>query len=228
MLIFFYNIVADLPANMEHTTDTDESTITNRIIAHIQSGDRKSAAKEYAYLVNKYSASIIDFTSLMVSSRADAEELAQNTFVKAFNNIKNFEGRASFFTWIRRIAYNEAINLLKRKKIQFTNIDNVQMSGFDVADEELSTDNEERILQLEAAITNLPADERMLLRLYYYENKSIKEIAYIMNAEPNTLNVRLHRIRKKLVTMINPTPKDTPNARIFLSLLAAYFILEGF
>ena len=69
-------------------------------------------------------------------------------------------------------------------------------------DEELSTGREERIALMEEAIDELPPDEGMLLHLYYYEDRPLREIAYIMDAEPNTLATRLHRIRKKLLQMI--------------------------
>ena len=68
--------------------------------------------------------------------------------------------------------------------------------------EELSTGREERIALMEEAIDDLSPDEQMLLHLYYYEDRPLREIAYIMDAEPNALATRLHRIRKKLLQMI--------------------------
>ena len=70
------------------------------------------------------------------------------------------------------------------------------------ADEELSTGREERIAMMEEAIDDLPPDEGMLIHLYYYEDRPLRDIAYIMDVEPNALATRLHRIRKKLLRMI--------------------------
>ena len=69
-------------------------------------------------------------------------------------------------------------------------------------DEELSTGSEERIALMEEAIDDLPPDESMLLHLYYYEDRPLREIAFIMDVEANVLATRLHRIRKKLLKMI--------------------------
>jgi RNA polymerase sigma-70 factor (ECF subfamily) len=81
-------------------------------------------------------------------------------------------------------------------------IDDTQFSDAEISDDEFSSGKEERIQELEAALDLLNPDEKMLVHLYYYEDKPMKEIAFIMDAEPNVLTVRLHRIRKKLAEMI--------------------------
>ncbi len=191
-----------LKGRMIQKANIDEQRRISRITGYLDAGNHRAAAAEYAYFVNQYSQQVLDFTVRMVSNRADAEELAQNTFVKAFGKIETFEGRASFMTWISRIAYNESINHLKRRKLRWIDIDDAQIADSDIADEELSTGREERISLMENALDHLPPDERMLVQLYYYEDKPLQEIAYVMDAEANALAVRLHRIRKKLLIMI--------------------------
>ena len=187
---------------MIQKANTDEHRRIARIVDYLGADDRRKAAAEYAYFVNQYSQQVLDFMVRMVGSKADAEELAQNAFVKAFSRIESFEGRATFLTWVSRIAYNESINHLKRRKIRWIDIDEVPVADSDQLDNELSTGSEERIRLMEEAIDILPPDERMLVHLYYYEDKPLQEIAYVMDAEPNALAVRLHRIRKKLLIMI--------------------------
>ena len=187
---------------MNQTVNIDERRRISRIVDRLAAGDNRAAASEYAHFVKLYSQQVLDFTVRMVSSRADAEELAQNAFVKAYKALERFEGKASFLTWISRIAYNESINHLKRRKIRVIDIDEATIADCDIADDEFSTGNEERIRLMEDALDNLPLDERMLVHLYYYEDKPLQEIAYVMDAEPNALAVRLHRIRKKLLIMI--------------------------
>ena len=155
--------------------------------------------EEYAWFVNTYSQRVLDFTSQMLPDAEDAREVAQDAFVKAFRSLSSFRFQSSFYTWICRIAYHESINHLKRKQIHY--VDMTEMPALEV-DDELSTGSEERIALMEEAIDDLPPDERMLLHLYYYEDHPLREIAYIMDAEPNTLSTRLHRIRKKLLQMI--------------------------
>ena len=187
---------------MVKTANTDEQKRIRLIAGYLDAGDRKAAATEYAYFVKKYSQQVLDFTVRMVSCMADAEELAQNAFIKAFNKFEKFEQRASFLTWISRIAFNESINHLRRRKLHYIDIDEVPVADCNLLDDELSTGNEERIKLMEEAIDILPPDERMLVHLYYYEDKPLNEIAYVMDAEPNALAVRLHRIRKKLLVTI--------------------------
>ncbi|MBR5168669.1 MAG: sigma-70 family RNA polymerase sigma factor [Salinivirgaceae bacterium] len=187
---------------MIKTVNTDEQKRIAQIANYLAAGNRRAAAAEYAYFVNQYSQQVLDFTTRMVGNRADAEELAQNAFVKAFNKFEKFEQRASFLTWVSRIAYNESINHLKRRKLHYVDIDEVPVADCNLLDDELSTGNEERIRLMEDAINALPPDERMLVHLYYYKDKPLNEIAYVMDAEPNALAVRLHRIRKKLLITI--------------------------
>ncbi|MBO4603419.1 MAG: sigma-70 family RNA polymerase sigma factor [Salinivirgaceae bacterium] len=187
---------------MIKTVNTDEQKRIAQIANYLAAGNRRAAAAEYAYFVNQYSQQVLDFTTRMVGNRADAEELAQNAFVKAFNKFEKFEQRASFLTWVSRIAYNESINHLKRRKLHYVDIDEVPVADCNLLDDELSTGNEERIRLMEDALDNLPPDERMLVHLYYYEDKPLNDIAYVMDAEPNALAVRLHRIRKKLLVTI--------------------------
>ena len=187
---------------MVKTANTDEQKRIRLIAGYLDAGDRKAAATEYAYFVKKYSQQVLDFTVRMVSCMADAEELAQNAFIKAFNKFEKFEQRASFLTWISRIAFNESINHLRRRKLHYVDIDEVPVADCNLLDDELSTGNEERIKLMEEAIDILPPDERMLVHLYYYEDKPLNEIAYVMDVEPNALAVRLHRIRKKLLVTI--------------------------
>ncbi len=192
---------------MEQTTDIDEQTLIARITAYIRSGDHRAAATEFAHIVRRYSQQILDFATRMITNREDAEDVAQNVFVKAFRKFDTFQGRAAFSTWLTRIAYNESINIIKSRK--HNNLDYTSIDDCEISDDELSTGNEERIQLLEQAIDLLPPDEKMLVHLYYYEDKPIKEIAYVMDSDANTLGVRLHRIRKKLAKTIDTGVQNT-------------------
>ena len=113
-------------------------------------------------------------------------------------------------TWVQRIAYHEAIDHLRQRTPYTVDISEVAAIS---DDEELSTGRdcnatlcptvrEERILLMEETIDELPPDDQLLLHLYYYEDQPLRDIAYIMDAEPNALAQRLHRIRKRLLRMI--------------------------
>ena len=143
---------------------------------------------------------MIDFTARLLPDRREAEEVAQDAFVKAFRQLSSFRGESSFLTWVQRIAYHETIDRLRKRRPYMVDIDEVPMM---LEDEELPMEREERILLMEEAIDKLAPDEQLLLHLFYYEDRALREIAYIMDAEPNTLSQRLRRIRKKLMIMIS-------------------------
>ena len=176
---------------VDHNSDNERFRI-----GRILGGKRE----EYAWFVNRYSQQVTDFTSRMMPDVEDAKEVAQDAFVKAFRSLSTFGFQSSFCTWVCRIAYRESLNRLNRQQPHYVDIDDIPAIEDD--DEELSTGREERIALMEKAIDDLPPDERMLLHLYYYEDQSLRDIAYIMDVEPNALATRLHRIRKKLLRMI--------------------------
>ena len=163
--------------------------------------------QEYAQLVRQHASQVIDFTQRLVQDRQDAEEVAQDAFVKAYHALSTFKGESSFLTWLLRIAYHEGLNHLRRRRPYTVDIDAVSVvsefsSLTSSIDDELSTGREERIQLLEEAVSDLPPDDQLLLHLYYYDDRPLRDVAYIMEAEPNTLAVRLHRIRKRLLVTI--------------------------
>lgn len=160
----------------------------------------KSDKEKYGRLVKAYAAEVVDFTARLLPDRMEAEEVAQDAFVRAFSRLDSFRGDATFLTWVQRIAYHEAIDRLRRRQPTMADISEVPLAAEDDAD--LSTEREERIRRLEASIDELPPDDQLLLHLYYYEDRPLRDIAYIMDTEPNTLSARLYRIRKRLLHMI--------------------------
>ena len=100
---------------------------------------------------------------------------------------------------MQRIAYHEALDHLRRRQPYMVDISEIKAEP---EDEDFSTGREERIQLMEEAVDHLPVDDQLLLHLYYYNDQPLREIAYIMDAEPNTLSQRLRRIRKRLMVMI--------------------------
>ncbi|MBQ9668641.1 MAG: sigma-70 family RNA polymerase sigma factor [Prevotella sp.] len=160
---------------------------------------QKTSKEEFARLVREHAAEVISFAQRLLADRAEAEEVAQDAFVRAYRQLSSFSGDSSLLTWVQRIAYHEAIDRLRRRRPRMADISELPLA---VADEDLSTDREERIQLLEEAVDHLPTDDQLLLHLYYYEERPLRDIAYIMDAEPNTLSARLYRIRKRLLHMI--------------------------
>ena len=160
--------------------------------------NKEISKEDFARLVQQYASQVLDFTTRLLSDRREAEEVAQDAFVKAFRSLDTFNFQSSFCTWVCRIAYHMSLDRLKRQHPYYVDIDNLPA----IADEELSTGREERIALMEEAIDDLTNDEQLLIHLYYYEDRPLRDIAYIMDVEPNALATRLHRSRKKLSRMI--------------------------
>ena len=162
---------------------------------------RKPAAQQR--LLADYGPMVFRSVVRMVGQAEDAEEVYQDVFVKALTSISTFDERkASLATWLSRIAYNESVNHMRRNRMDFVLLDDNEM---ETAVEDLPSDyhdDEQAVLLLEQAMALLPTTEQMLLSLFYYENRSLQEIAYITDSKPTTIGSRLSRIRKKLYHLI--------------------------
>ena len=158
-------------------------------------------------MVGRYRQEVFTMIARMVPDVMDAEELAQDTFLRAFRNIGSYDPKqASLSTWICRIAYRLTLNFLKRSRPLLVSIEETEVWQTDISDEQLeaefNTGREERIQILEKLIDELPTDERLLLTLYYFDGRPLNECSFIMDASPNALANRLLRIRKKLYKQI--------------------------
>lgn len=164
----------------------------------------------FAYFIDRYSNSIYSLIVRIIPVKEDAEELAQDTFLKAFRKLDSFRGDCSFSTWLFRIGYNTAISATRKRKIIFPVVDESQLEN--VADEEVETifdnENDEDLLQrLEDAIEKLNTEEKTLITLYYLEDKPVAEVSEILQLSTENVRVKLYRIRKKLYILINTKTK---------------------
>ena len=155
-------------------------------------------------MVSHYAERVFAMIARQVPDMMDAQKLTQDTFLRAFSHIDSYAPhKASLSTWLCRIAYHLTLDHLKRRRPVIV----VMEDNTDISDEELeaelSTGREERIEQLMEVIDELPDDERMLLTLYYFEDRPLAEITYITGIEPAALANRLYRTRKKLYRKLN-------------------------
>lgn len=176
---------------------TDE----RQLIVRILSGH----AEEYSYFLDRYGPQVFALVARLVSDQLDAEEIAQDAFVRAFTALGTFDFRSEFSTWVSRIAYNCAVQFLrKRRREVVLDIDETQLACISdsMADEIFSADGDDRISLLNRAVDMLPPDDRALLTLFYYEDRSISDIAYILSLKENNVAVRLYRVRKRLCVLV--------------------------
>ena len=175
----------------------------NIIIQRIRSGE----TSEFGRLVNRYGPQLMVFVGRIVAVQEDTEDVVQNTFIAAFQHLRDFDPqRASLPTWLQRIAYHEALYQLRKRKRQ-------QLLPLDVSEEvpdELPENTTAQ--QLDEAIQKLAPEDQMLLQLYYFDERPLKEIAYIigktgnaLNREVSRLGSQLHRIRQRLRIILTRT-----------------------
>ena len=169
------------------------------IVEAVRRGRREGQTE----MVGRYAQRVFAMIARQVTDVMDAQELTQDVFMRAFNHIDGYDAqKASLSTWLCRIAYRLTLDFLKRRRPMIVSIEDSTVWQTDISDDqleaELCTGREERIERLQEVIDDLPDDERMLLTLYYFEDRPLTEIAYITGIDAKPLANRLYRIRKKL------------------------------
>lgn len=173
----------------------------NKAIENYLGGDRGVLNK----LIKKYLKPVYDFTFQLVQDRSIAEDIVQETFVKAWKNLRRFDKSKNFKTWLFTIAKNTAFDYLKKKKAipfsKFINeIGNNKLEN--IKDEELELEKileqEEIAEKLEAKLEQIPEQYKIILLLHYKDNFSLQEIAEILGAPYNTVKSRHTRALQAL------------------------------
>ena len=172
--------------------------------AHIIKEILNGKTEQYEYFLDRYGQQVFVLVDRIVSCQEDAEELTQDVFLKAFQQLSSFKAESSFSTWIYRIATNLAISAVRKKRNDVLRLDDSVFANLSdtQVDEALEDDSEEQMERLQQAMNQLEADERALITLYYLEEKPLAEVAFILGMTEGNAKVKLHRIRKKLYVFI--------------------------
>lgn len=173
-------------------------------------------AKDFVVLVDRYKTGIFALVASMVTEREDAEEVAQDCFVRAYQRLRQYDPQqGSFYTWLRTIAYRLSLDYLRRRPGIWLDTDEQMLANItdEEADSVMDTDDDRKIALLIEAIRLLPPTERLLIQQYYFEEQPLKEIALVTGTDSRTLATRLHRIRKKLYQYIKTKEHGTKQTR---------------
>jgi len=172
--------------------------VDNEIINRVLQGEQAL----YAQLVNRYQNFVFTIVLRYTANREDAEEIAQDVFVKAYRSLADFRGESKFSTWLYTIVTTTCITFLRKKKVPVHSLDTEQV--FDLADNQNSTFRANQVEQkskaqaINEALRLLSIDDARIITLFYQAEQSLEEIGRILGIEPNTAKVKLHRARQRL------------------------------
>ena len=167
---------------------------------------RKGNVQAFSVLVEKYQNMVYSLSLKLLKKPEDAEELAQDTFIKAYQKIDSYEGKSKFSTWLYSITYNACISELRKRRIEFASLDDRQISDQDemkMHDYYRETKKEDQEKYLNLALSKLPEDDQVLVTLYYYENQSMDEISTITGLTVSNIKVKIHRARKRMYALLH-------------------------
>ena len=170
----------------------------SEIISRVLRGEQQA----FAELVNRYQNFVFTITLRYTGNREDAEEVAQDIFVKAYRSLADFRGASKFSTWLYTIVTTSCITFLRKKRLETQSLDDEKV--FAHADSQTSDfsanqmEQKSRVATVNEAIKLLLPDDAKIITLFYQGEQSLEEIGKIMGIDPNTVKVKLHRARQRL------------------------------
>ncbi len=165
--------------------------------------DENQVERAFALILDKYQERLYWHIRRMVGSHEDADDVFQNTMIKAFRGIKNFQSKSTLLTWLYRIASNESITFLnKRKKKTVLSIDNSDLALSErlPADEGVLSADAEQIL--EKAIACLPEKQRAVFVMRYYDEMPYQEMEKVLGTSVGGLKASYHHAVKKVEAFV--------------------------
>ncbi|HZG24585.1 MAG TPA: sigma-70 family RNA polymerase sigma factor [Chitinophagaceae bacterium] len=175
-----------------------EELSDTEIINMVLGGDSAS----FSVLVKRYQNFVFTLALRFTKHREDAEEVAQDIFVKTFRSLADFRGGSKFSTWLYTIVYTTSITFLRKKRMHTTSIDDegtfIQLENQDGGFNANLIEQKSKIANLNEAINMLSPDDAQVITLFYKGEQSLDEISQILGVEINAVKVRLHRARQRL------------------------------
>ena len=178
----------------------------NYYIARVLEGK----TSDYACLIDKYKVMIFTLAFRITGNREDAEEVAQDVFLKAFNGLKEFRGTSRFSTWLYKIAYNQSVSYIRKKRPDIVSYDSLA-GGINELQGEMEMNHEQLdnipVEYIKQAFEKLEETDRAVLTLFYQDDLSVKEISNVTGLSVSNVKVKLFRGRKKLIDILEKTLK---------------------
>ncbi len=199
---------------MEELDDLTERQFSDKALSDFKLIDEATSGNEKAYaeLMRRYRKSVYHTLLKMVHNTDDAEDLTIEAFAKAFRNLPKFKKEYTFSTWLFRIATNNCIDFIRKKRLETLSIntsynnDNGENLNLDIRDEDLDPQESairvQKIELIRNIVTQLPPKYQKLVQLRYFEELSYDEIANALDAPLGTVKAQLHRARELLLELV--------------------------
>ena len=171
----------------------------NSIIERILSGDKLG----YRDLANRHKDYAFTVAYKIAGTREDAEEIAQDAFIQAFQALPSFNQDAKFTTWFYRIVFNSALMFKRKNRIQAEDIERSQPAQYVAADTDKNLKISEQRQYIQKAFNHLSPDDVTMITLFYLKEQSLEEIAQVVGISAETVKVKLCRARKRLAETMN-------------------------
>lgn len=193
----------------DYEKPADDSAVDLALVRRVQRGDKRA----FDLLVSKYQLRLAKLVGRLVSDRAEAQDVVQEAFIKAYRALPNFRGDSAFYTWLYRIAVNAAKNHLvaRSRRPPTADVDitdgDVEEAGVlmaDVATPESYAARDQLQAALARALAELPEDLRTALTLCEMEGLSYDEIAQVLDCPIGTVRSRIFRARRALDVKLKP------------------------
>lgn len=171
----------------------DEETLV------LQLKQKDTQAKAFEMLVNAYKVRLYWHIRRIVLDHDDTDDVLQNTFIKVYRNIDGFKGESKLYTWIYRIATNEALGFLKSKaKLQKMEVDEMMATKATQLKADVHFEGDEIQIKLQEAIATLPERQRLIFNMKYFQEMKYGEISEILETSVGGLKASYHLASKKI------------------------------
>lgn len=174
------------------------------LVARCRAGDREA----FAELVRKYQNRILTLATRMLDNRSEAEDVAQDIFIKVFQSLHDFRGASRFSTWLYRVTVNHCLNYIRRRTRQQQTLVGAESSEWmqesPASNPHKRLEQKERWVLVQAKLQVLSPEHRTIILLRDFEGLSYEEIADVLQLETGTVKSRLHRARMELKALLEP------------------------
>jgi RNA polymerase sigma-70 factor (ECF subfamily) len=164
----------------------------------------KTQNQAFQKLLHEYQKPLYNHIRNIVLNHDDADDVLQNTFVKVFQNLQNFKGESKLFSWMYRIATNEALTFLNQKarKAGISSVE-LQNKAIDNLKADIYFDGNEIQIKLQKAIAELPEKQQLVFKMKYFEDLKYEEISDILGTSVGALKASYHHAVKKIEAFVS-------------------------